>query len=201
MTPPVHIVLLAAGQSRRMRGRDKLLEPVDGLPLIRRMAQRATSSTAQMTHVVVPPHSTDRRAALEGLDLEIIEAEHAARGMSASLKAGLEQLPGTTAALILLADMPEIETKHLNQLISAFEGQSDDTIVRAADFDGRPGNPVLFGPDHLSALMSLTGDQGARDILRAEIDKTVFVELDGTAARLDLDTPEAWAAWRAKTES
>ena len=35
------ILILAAGQSRRMRGRDKLMEVVEGQPLIRRQAEMA----------------------------------------------------------------------------------------------------------------------------------------------------------------
>ncbi|MCB1394509.1 MAG: NTP transferase domain-containing protein, partial [Rhodobacteraceae bacterium] len=54
----------AAGASRRMAGRDKLLEPVDGAPLLRRQARAAVAAGTGPVAVTLPPDDRTRRAAL-----------------------------------------------------------------------------------------------------------------------------------------
>ena len=65
--PHVAAVVLAAGASRRMRGTDKLLEPVGGRPVLRAVAEAALASRAAEVVVVLPPGAAARRAALAGI--------------------------------------------------------------------------------------------------------------------------------------
>ena len=75
MTEPT-ILLLAAGRSARMRGRDKLLEDVAGQPLLRLMASRATKAAVPGARWVLgPDQPTRRRGRSIGLAVEIVEAE------------------------------------------------------------------------------------------------------------------------------
>jgi molybdenum cofactor cytidylyltransferase len=196
--PFVAAVLLAAGASRRMGGRDKLLEVVDGRPQIARAAQALMDSRADQVIVVVGPDDAARRAALAGLDVRVVENPSAAEGMAASIRAGLAALdPGADAALIALADMPEIGPAHVDRLIAAFDPEEGRAIVRAASEDGGPGHPVLFGRRFFETLGRLRGDQGARAVLADHPELVETVRTPGRAAAVDLDTPEAWAAWRA----
>ena len=71
-------------------------------------------------------------------------------------------------------------------------------ILRAADRDGTPGNPVLFPADLLPDLQKIKGDKGARDLLRRHAGKVHLIPLPEAHALTDLDTPEDWAAWRAR---
>lgn len=86
--PVVSAVLLAAGASSRMGGRDKLLECIDGEPLLRRAARALLASRADETLAVLRPEDDARRAALEGLDVKIVENPGAAEGMASSIRAG-----------------------------------------------------------------------------------------------------------------
>ena len=194
--PRVAIVLLAAGQSRRMQGTDKLLCLVDGMPLLRRSAEAALGSAASEVVLVLPPNAAARRAALDGLNVRIVTAETAAAGMSESLKAGVAALTDADAAIIALADMPEVRSAHLDLLIRAFDPDQGAEICRATAPDGTPGHPVLFGKRFFESLRTLEGDQGARTVLRDGADFVRPVVLDGDAATLDLDTPEDWAAYQ-----
>jgi molybdenum cofactor cytidylyltransferase len=187
------ILMLAAGRSSRMQGRDKLMEDIDGEPLVRVMARRALR-TGVPVRVVLGPGQAARRAALEGLELGIVEAL-GEDGMAASIRAGVAGLAGPV--LLVLADMPEITASDLHLMLS-LGAQAPDAILRAASHDGRPGHPVLFPADLLGALARLGGDQGARDILRAAEGRVHLLPLAGTRALVDLDTPEAWAEWRAR---
>lgn len=197
--PRVSALVLAAGASRRMRGTDKLLEPVSGVPLLRRVAEAALASQADEVVVVLPPEQEARRMALAGLGLKAVVAVDAATGMSASIRAGLAALdPAAEAVLLLLADMPEIGAAEIDRVIAGFDPEEGREIVRAtAAEDGRPGHPVLFGRRFFESLAALSGDAGARELLRAAPEFVTEVPIAGRAAVIDLDTPEAWAAWRA----
>lgn len=193
MSDPV-ILILAAGAARRMAPRDKLLEPVAGAPLIARVA-RAALATGAPVAVVLPPDRPGRQAALAGLALRIVVAPRAQEGMAESLKAGLAALPAAHPVLLLLADLPEIEAADLARVLEA-RVQHPDAILRGAAEDGTPGHPVLFPARLRPALMHLTGDQGARDLLRQHAAEVHLVPLPGRHAVTDLDTPGDWAAWR-----
>ncbi len=196
--PHVAAVILAAGAARRMRGRDKLLEPIaDGRPVLRAVAEAARASRADTVVAVVPPAAEARRAALSGLGLTLVEAPDWAEGMAASLRAGLAAVTDRAeAVVVLLADMPEVAAADIDRLIAAFDPAEGREIVRAVAADGTPGHPVLFGRRFFESLAALQGDRGARDVLAEAGEFVVEVATRGRAAVTDLDTPEDWAAWR-----
>lgn len=192
------ILIPAAGFSRRMRGADKLLEPVDGIALLTRQARAALATGARVI-VTLPPAPGPRGAALAGLDVTRVPVADAAEGMAASIRAGVAALaPGTSALMILLADLPEIEAPDLARLLAA-QSETPGAILRAAAEDGRPGHPVVFPPDLFAELAMVTGDEGARRVVAAHRGRLRDLPLPGARAVTDLDTPEAWAAWRAMT--
>ncbi len=191
MSAEVTIVLLAAGASTRMRGADKMLEPLGDATLLRVMAGRAQKAGA--LRVVIPQGNTARAQALEGLSCDIVTVP-AGQGMSASLKAGTQGVTGPV--LIVLADMPEV-TAHDMHLMIALSRQAPRAILRAAAQDGTPGNPVLFPADLLPDLQTIKGDKGARDLLKRHAARVHLIPLPGQNALTDLDTPEDWASWRA----
>ncbi|MCA3487931.1 MAG: nucleotidyltransferase family protein [Rhodobacter sp.] len=193
MTPPA-ILLLAAGSSSRMRGADKLMEPVEGVPLLLRQARVALATGAPVI-VTLPLDRPARNAALAGLDLMTVPVPDAAQGLSASIRAGV-RAAGARPVLVLLADLPEITTDDLSRLLARHAAISD-LILHGTAADGTPGHPVLFPVWALPGLAVLTGDSGARDLLRQHRDRTEFIALPARHAVTDLDTPEDWAAWRA----
>ncbi len=190
---PVDVVLLAAGASRRMAGRDKLIEPVDGRPLIAALAAAALASGAREVFVTLPSNAPARAGALAALNVRLVLVPEAAEGMSASLRAGIRALrPDAGAVVVMLGDMPEVTSATLDALIAAHRAGAE---ICRAESGGVPGHPVLFDRSHFPALVSLSGDRGARDLLREQATRVSTVAVEG--ATVDLDTPEAWAAWRA----
>ena len=191
------IILLAAGASRRMGGRDKLLETVRGQPLLRDRAAACSAAGARAVLVVLPPESPARRAALDGLAVIPVTAPEAAEGMAASIRAGVAALPaGTTSVLLVLADMPDLTAADLAAVMAGFD-PDDPAICRGAGPGGQPGHPVLFPARLFPALTRLRGDAGARAV--AVTEPATLVPLPGDHASTDLDTPEDWARWRQRT--
>ena len=192
------IILLAAGQSSRMRGADKLMEPVDGLPLIRRQATIARAVTDGPVLVALPPPPHPRHAALEGLRVTPVPVPDAAEGMNASLRTAFTALPaGAPAAMLLLADLPELTADDLRTVAQAVDLKSDTLIWRGATENLRPGHPIVFAARLFPAFAALRGDSGGREVVALAEDRVKLIALPGQRARRDLDTPEDWAAWRA----
>ncbi len=196
MTIP--ILILAAGASTRMKGRDKLLEDVHGRPLLRHVTRRAVATGCPVM-VALPAGNQTRRKLLEGLGVTILEVMDAESGMAASLRAGLGALPvEATGLLVALADMPDVNTDDYLCLINVFLNDLEANIHRAASADGIAGNPVLLPRWALTDPSVFTGDAGARHLLRQHAERVRLVPLPDTHAITDLDTPQDWAAWRSQ---
>jgi CTP:molybdopterin cytidylyltransferase MocA len=193
MTP--EILILAAGSASRMRGADKLLEDIDGEPLLARSARVALATGCRVT-VTLPPDRPGRLVAIQGLAVTPVIVPDAAQGMAASLIAGLRALPAAAPVLMVLADLPDLTTKDLQACLAVW-AKDPRAIPRGAAADGTPGHPVGFPPDLRAELLALTGDTGARAVLARHADRLHLVRLPGTHATTDLDTPEEWATWRA----
>ncbi|MBC2835361.1 nucleotidyltransferase family protein [Paragemmobacter straminiformis] len=189
-----HILILAAGASSRMRGGDKCLEPVAGEALLRRLARLGLGAGCAVT-VALPPDRPARDAALDGLAVTRVTVADAAKGMAASLVAGVSALPPDAAVLLVLADLPMLDAADLATLL-AEAAAHPDAILRGADAGGAAGHPVLFPADLRGELLALTGDEGARSVLRRHAGRVRLVPLPAGHATTDLDTPEDWAAWR-----
>ena len=112
-----------------------------------------------------------------------------AAGARAAVRAGAGGL------LVLNADLPEIGTAELQTVLAA-QAAAPEAIHRGSTAAGEAGHPVLFPARLLDELTRLSGDSGARVLVAREGAQPVL--LPGRAAVLDLDTPEDWAAWRAR---
>ncbi|WP_126976562.1 nucleotidyltransferase family protein [Frigidibacter oleivorans] len=197
MTIPLALIC-AAGSSSRMRGSDKLIQQVDGVPVLRHAAAAARAA-GMLVAVALPaagPFRAGRLAALQGLELTALPVPEAAEGIAASIRAGAAAAEAAPGIMVLLADMPEIGAEDLAAVLAGWSGDPD-RVARATAADGRPGHPVLFPRRLFPRLATLTGDAGARGVLAGE--DVLPVPLPGSRALTDLDTPEDWAAWRARS--
>lgn len=193
MTPL--IVIPAAGASSRMRGADKLLERVDGMPLLRRQTERALQSGCPV--MVALPVKSARHDALKGLNVTIVTVRDAAEGMGATLRTAAlfaARHAPDRPMMILLPDVPGIGPFDIRTVVARFEAEGRDKVVRATDETGRPGTPLIVPPRLIERFTALTGDDGGRKALEGE--EIVTVSLSGTRATDDLDTPEDWTRWR-----
>lgn len=190
------ILIPAAGASSRMLGRDKLMEMVDGVPLLRLIAMRAIDTGFSVT-IALSPDRPERRAALSDLPVTLVDVPDWADGMSATLKRGVQNLSGDV--MIVLADMPNITTEMMVALADGRNGHAQALIWRGVTDDGAAGHPILFDHTLIPEFANLSGDQGAAPIVKRHQDRVAMIKLGGSDARLDLDTPEDWEQFRQET--
>jgi CTP:molybdopterin cytidylyltransferase MocA len=193
------ILILAAGASSRMRGGDKLLEPVGDRPLLARIAAAALQTGLPVV-VALPPDRPARDRALDGLAVARVTVGDPSAGMAESLKAGLSAVPPDHGVMLLLADLPEITGPDLARIAEAWRAEPE-AILRGAAADGTAGHPVCFPPDLRDELETLKGDEGARSVIVRHRARLRLVPLPDRHAVTDLDTPEDWAEWRARQDA
>ena len=187
-TPNVAALVLAAGQSSRMGGTNKLLAGVDGVPMVLRAVNAALASKAASVTVVTGHEADQVEALLAGCRVNLVRNPDYAHGMSTSLRAGIRALPPEAeAAVVLLADMPRVSAVHVDRLIDAFEAQQPSIIVPRRN--GQRGNPILWPRAFFAAMQNVAGDQGARGVLEANAGRLRFVDMDDDAIHADVDTP------------
>jgi len=189
-------VVLAAGQSRRM-GRNKLLEPVDGRPMVSHSVDTVLASSARPVIVVLGHQSEAVRAALAGRPVTFVENPDYAEGLSTSLRRGIAALPADCdGALVCLGDMPLVRQQHLDKMIAAFNPVESRCII-VPTAGGKRGNPVLWAARFFPAMKTVAGDVGAKHLIGEYADLVCEVPFEDGAVLVDIDTPQALAALRA----
>ena len=191
--PRIAALVLAAGQSRRMGPANKLLAEVDGAAMLGRALEAARASQAASL-LVVTGHERERIEA--AVDAPTVHNPDYAEGLSTSLRAGIAALPeDIDGAVVLLGDMPFVSAAHIDQLIAAFnplEGRS----ICVPTFNGKRGNPVLWGRELFAEMGSVSGDVGAKHLIGANGDLLVEVPMPDEGVLHDVDTPASLAKAR-----
>jgi molybdenum cofactor cytidylyltransferase len=196
--PRIGALLLAAGQSRRMGGPNKLLAEIDGIPMVARVAQRLLASRARPIIAVLGNQSEAVDAALGKLPVERVHNPDFAAGLSTSLKRGIAALPDDLeGAIVCLGDMPLISGRHLDRLMAAFNPLEGRPII-VPTRRGKRGNPVLWSKRFFTEMAGLAGDVGAKHLIGEHAELVAEVEMDDDAVLVDIDTPEALKALREK---
>jgi molybdenum cofactor cytidylyltransferase len=198
--PRIAILLLAAGQSRRMGGPNKLLLPVGGVPMVARVAQRLLAARARPVIAVLGNDAEAVDAALGKLPVDRIRNPDYAQGLSSSLKRGVAALPeDVDGVVVCLGDMPLVTGRHLERLIAAFNPLEGRAIV-VPTRHGKRGNPVLWAKRFFPEMAELAGDVGAKHLIGEHAELVAEVEMDDDAILVDIDTPDALAAFERGTK-
>lgn len=199
--PRVAAILLAAGRSTRMGGRNKLLLDLAGAPVVTHVARALANAQVAETLVVTGHDRDEVEAALAGLPVAFTHNPDFATGMAGSLKAGLAALgKEIDGVLVCLGDMPAVATRDINRLIAAFDPAAGRAIVVPV-FGGKRGNPVLLDRRFIPDIMKCEGDTGARPVVAANPDAVFEVEMEGAGVLADADTPAAFSALEAEFQS
>ncbi len=188
------LVMLAAGQSARFEHGDKLLAPCRGQPLIDHAAATLVDDRVARRVAVVGVGQDKRAERLARAGWRLVDNPAFERGQGGSLARGIRAVsdaPGVEAALVLLADMPNVPDRHLRALRDALDPGVDAVF---SDVDGVLGPPALFSRSAFAHLETLDGDRGARAVIErlarvrsAPLDRAAAWDVDCVADLHALD--------------
>ena len=191
--PRIGAVVLAAGQSRRMGEANKLLLEVEGKPMLRWAVEAVLGSQASSC-VLVTGHDREAvEATLTDTAVERVHNPDYGLGLSTSLRIGLAKLPpDLDGALVLLGDMPRVTAKVIDQLIAAFSPVEGRAIC-IPTWQSERGNPVLLAKRFFDEIGEVTGDIGARRIVKSYPELVAEVPVANDGVLVDVDTPARYA--------
>jgi molybdenum cofactor cytidylyltransferase len=184
-------VVLAAGASTRF-GSQKLLAPIDGVPLVRRTVEQVAAAGLDTIVVVLGREHDAIRSALEGMRVGFVVNQHFRDGMYTSLRAGIRHLGrAVSAAVIVLGDQPGISAATIDSLVAEYRRSRLPIVVPI--YSGTRGHPVLFDASVFPELEAVTGDQGGREVIGRDPHRVASVWLPFPVPA-DVDTVEDYEA-------
>jgi len=191
--PRIAGIVLAAGTASRM-GRNKLVLPVHGKPMVAHAVEAAAAAGLDPVIVVTGHEAAAVRRAAGKTPVIFVQNDDFAHGLSTSLRAGIAAVPqDCEGAVVLLGDMPRVTAPLIEKVVKAFDAGDDRTIC-VATAAGERGHPVLWGRQFFPELEALDGDTGARAVMSRHPDLVCEVEAGDGAPLADIDTPDALQA-------
>ncbi len=182
--PNIIAVILAAGRGTRF-GATKQLASFGGEAMVARVSN-AVRSAEPGAVVLVAGH--DAGSVHDAADVPFIVINERYRdGLGTSIaRASATLRHAADALLFCLGDQPLIPAAHYRDMIDAWDGEADSVVATQYGGEDTAGAPVLFGRAWFDRLAGLTGDQGAKVLLR---DAGEFVTVACDEAAFDIDTP------------
>jgi len=184
----ISAILLAAGQSKRMVGENKLTKKIRGIPLIKHSVKNILASSVDELIVVLGYQKEIIEKLIDKNEkIKFVFNNNFESGMASSIKIGLNNLSEKTEAFfICLGDMPMINQDVYNQLIRS---RNNKEII-VPTYKGQQRNPILFSKSMKSIIISIEGDIGAKKILEQNKDKILKVKIDDINITKDFNTKD-----------
>lgn len=117
-------------------------------------------------------------------------APDSALGMGHSLSDGIKQVSGWQASAIFMGDMPFIQPETIELLLDQYSLHESNQPIIVPTSKGRTGHPVIFSKAYYPELAALTGDEGAKSVVRAYTDHVIQVPCLDSGVLRDIDVPE-----------
>jgi len=200
MAEPISVIILAAGESRRM-GQPKLLLPWGETTVLGKVITTFAAGLVPVAtdgwEIIVVTGAASRH--VENLVLQlsnnypvhtINNPDYANSGMLGSLQAGLRAVSSTGgAALIGLGDQPQVRPETIQSICAAYFQTGSSLVVPS--FRQRRGHPWLASRSLWPEILALPATTTSRQFLNAHIKDIEYVPADESILQ-DLDTPEEY---------
>ena len=183
----ISAILLAAGQSKRIRGENKLLKKYKGKILINHILKSLIKSKANKIIIVLGYEDRKiKKIALKSKKIIFVFNSNYAKGISTSIKCGLKKISKKNIGfLITHADMPLVSKTILNTLCSALKSKNKEIFVPV--YKKKIGNPLAFKYLMIKSLKKIKGDRGAKKLIRSNKSKVQLVKMKSKTILIDFD--------------
>ncbi|MFT4743311.1 MAG: molybdenum cofactor cytidylyltransferase [Yoonia sp.] len=187
-------IILAAGLSRRMKERNKLLLPIDGKPMVRHVVETYLAAVDGQVCVVTGFEAHRIEVALAGLRIQFIHNADFEAGQPFSVRAGLLSAPDLQHVLIGLGDQPQLTKADLRALIAAHLA-GDFHKISIPYQDAVRGNPIVVPAAMRARLLADQANPGCGKFTRAHPELAQHIPLTQAGFFNDIDTPTAFKAF------
>lgn len=188
----VSAVLLAAGESRRMGGINKLTLPINGIPLLRRSAETLARSDLVELVVVVGHEQEVACELLQGIPARIVHNEDFRDGQMTSVFHGLAALQKPCAGvMICLSDQALLDVEDIRTIVHGFA--TCPTSIMVPVYKGQRGNPIVLDYAHRETILADRKNLGCKRLIEKNPELVTVLEMPNDHVLVDLDTPEAYA--------
>lgn len=184
----ISLIVLAAGKSTRMLGRNKLLVKVEGKPMIRRVVEAGLRSKVDEVIVVLGWEADRIQRALAELPIRLVLNKDYEKGQSSSVKSGLREIAEVAqAVLILPGDVAMIDPGSINLVISEYVQKKKAIVI--AGYKGRPGHPILLDRKLFKEIEKIGEDTfGLKAVVRNHEREIRLIETGSANVLRDVDT-------------
>ncbi|HET7001659.1 MAG TPA: nucleotidyltransferase family protein [Puia sp.] len=181
------IIILAAGSSSRM-GELKQLMKFKNKTFIQHIVGEAILANLYPLVCVTGYQSDLIKESLSGLDVSLVYNRQWPEGMGSGISAGVKYILQSDIDSVILAvsDQPYVSSELFGTMVEMKE-ESGKGIV-ACSYAGTLGTPVLFGRNYFDWLISLNGNQGAKNIVKLNLPDVYTVEFE--KGSVDIDTQQ-----------
>jgi molybdenum cofactor cytidylyltransferase len=181
------IIILAAGSSIRM-GEPKQLMTYKNKTLLQHIIDEAKNASLDPVICVTGFQSGLIAESISGKAVSIVYNEDWPEGIGSGISTGIKQLLLSDAESVILAvsDQPHVSSDLFKTMQELKDGSGKGIV--AAAYAGTLGTPVLFGREYFGRLQSLNGNQGAKNIVKANLPDVCPVEFE--PGSIDIDTKE-----------
>ena len=180
-------ILLAAGQSKRMQGENKLLKKYKKKYLINHILKSLIKSKVNKIIIVLGYESKKiKKIALKSKKIIFVVNSQYLKGISTSIKCGLKKISKKNIGfLIAHADMPLVSKTILNALCSALKNKNEEIFIPV--YKKRIGNPLAFKYSMIKSLKRIKGDRGAKKLIRSNKSKIKLMKMKSKSILIDFD--------------
>ncbi|MFL1011441.1 nucleotidyltransferase family protein [Flavisericum labens] len=201
LSPHVAIVILAAGESRRM-GEPKQLLSWKKTTLIEHVVKNVLEVNVNDVAVVLGAHYNEINKQLKDYPVKIINNNLWNSGLGHSISKAvlyfMSKKSKIEALMIILADQPFVTSAYLMKMIDSFTPNNKQILATQYN-DGKLGVPVLFDNFYFTELSELSKDEGAHLIIKKN--KNFVDILKASFVNMDIDSKEDYHKAKAQNFS
>ncbi len=189
----VYAIVLAAGTSSRM-GLLKPLLPFGEKTILQSVVDLLLSVDLEEIVVVVGHRADEVKESLAGRTVRFSLNADYAKGMLSSVHCGVAAVPDSAdAALIVLADQPQIEARVARRVVSAYKAGKKGIVIPT--YRGTRGHPALVDlKRYRDEILRLPENRGLKPVTRGHPGDTLELPVEDAGILRDLDTPEDYRA-------
>ena len=183
----ISAILLAAGQSKRMQGQNKLLKKYKKKYLINHILNTLVKSKVKNIFLVLGFQNLKvRKIIIKSEKIKCIYNKKYKSGLSSSIQTGLKKISKKNIGfLIVHADMPLVSKKIINVLCSAVKNKNKEIFVPV--YKKKLGNPLAFKYSMIKSLQKIKGGKGAKKIIKTNKSKIKLVKVNSKSILIDFD--------------